>query len=218
MGMKKRALFLLAVMAGALVVASGVAWAATIQCPNRANGSCVGTPDDDAITGTPDPDQIRARAGGDRVAAGSGADLAFGGTGEDRVRGNGGDDEVVFGGEARPLGEAPPTDFPDKSDDVVHGGAGNDRQVIGGFGQGGEDRVYGDDGDDLLLVAQRGSGFDVKVTKEIVDCGPGEDTAYIDRGVDVVDDNCETVINGFPDMASAQGASGTGLFGGGSEQ
>ena len=216
----KRVVVLLAVMATALVVASGVALAASIDCPNRPNGTCIGTSNDDTITGTPQPDQIRARGGDDAVKARNAADFVLAGIGKDRVNGNGGDDELLFGGEVRPLDSETPTDFLDKSDDVVHGGPGNDQMIIGGFGQGGQDRVYGDDGDDQILVAQRGSGFDVKVTKEIVDCGPGDDTVYRDKGVDMVKANCETVENGFPDMgagASSREGSGGGLFGGGSE-
>jgi hypothetical protein len=62
----------------------------------------------------------------------------------------------------------------------------------------------------------------VRVNKEMVDCGPGQDVAYIDRGVDEVKDNCERKINGFPDMqvegggSLVEGSSG-GLFGAGSE-
>jgi hypothetical protein len=57
----------------------------------------------------------------------------------------------------------------------------------------------------------------VRVNKEVVDCGPGEGTAYYDRGVDEVEDNCETKIEGFPDMGteatSGEGASDGSLFG-----
>jgi hypothetical protein len=59
-------------------------------------------------------------------------------------------------------------------------------------------------------------GMDPYGIKEIVDCGPGQDTAYIDRGVDEVKDNCERKINGFPDMgagASSREGSAGGPFG-----
>ena len=51
MEMKKSAL-LLASMALALLFASGVALAATKQCPNRDGILCVGTPQNDTLNGT----------------------------------------------------------------------------------------------------------------------------------------------------------------------
>jgi Ca2+-binding RTX toxin-like protein len=216
-GMKK-AVVLLAAMAAALLVASGVAWAASIQCPNRPDSGCEGTMRADTITGTPDPDQIRARGGDDVVnARGGDGDFSIGGSGEDRVRGQTGSDDVI-GGSIRGNFETGDLFFADTQDDVVRGGDGDDTTVAGGFGRGGQDRLYGGEGDDTMFAAQRGFPFrgDVRINKEIVNCGPGEDTAYIDRGVDEVLDNCETIINGFPDMgagASARKGSAGGPFG-----
>jgi Ca2+-binding RTX toxin-like protein len=215
----KRAAFLLSAMAAALVVAGGVALAANIECPNRQDGTCVGTKKADNITGTPDPDFIRARGGDDRVSARGGVggdfggDFSIGGSGEDRVRGNGGPDQVVGGSISGDFATGN-LRFADNSDDVVKGGAGDDPTVAGGFGKGGRDRLYGGEGNDTLVSAQRRFPFrgDVRVNKEIVNCGPGQDVAFIDRGVDEVKDNCERKINGFPDMgveggtASREGA------------
>jgi len=51
----------------------------------------------------------------------------------------------------------------------------------------------------LGLVAQRGfPAGDVKVTKEIVDCGRGEDTVYRDKAKDVIARNCEHKKAGYP--------------------
>jgi hypothetical protein len=48
-----------------------------------------------------------------------------------------------------------------------------------------------------MYAARRGFSFrDVCVNKEVVDCGPGEDTACYDRGVDEVEYNYETTIEG----------------------
>jgi Ca2+-binding RTX toxin-like protein len=210
----KRAAFLLSAMAAALVVAGGVALAANIECPNRQDGTCVGTKKADNITGTLDPDFIRARGGDDRVSArGGDGDFSIGGSGKDRVRGNAGSDDAI-GGSISGNFETGDLKFADNSDDVVHGGAGNDPTVAGGFGKGGQDRLYGGEGNDTLVSAQRRFPFrgDVRVNKEIVNCGPGQDVAFIDRGVDEVKDNCERKINGFPDMgveggtASREGA------------
>jgi Ca2+-binding RTX toxin-like protein len=215
----KRAAFLLDAMATAVVVASGVALAVSIQCPNREDGTCVGTPNGDRITGTPDPDFIRARGGGgDVLGARGGADLSIGGAGADRVRGQAGPDEVLGGS----LSFDPVSglfSFVDAQDDVVRGGDGDDPTVAGGFGRGGRDRLYGGDGDDTLYSAQRGFPLpgDVRINRETVDCGPGQDTAYVDRGVDEVKGNCETVVDGFPATAAARGSSGAGLFGGAPE-
>ena len=177
---------------------------------------------DDTITGTPQLDQIRARGGDDVVKArGGDGDFSIGGGGKDRVRGQAGTDDVI-GGSISGDFETGALKFADGQDDVVRGGDGDDPTVAGGFGKGGQDRLYGGEGDDTLYSAQRRFPFrgDVRINKEIVDCGPGQDVAYIDRGVDEVRDNCERKINGFPDMgagASSREGSAGGPFGGASE-
>jgi hypothetical protein len=223
----KRAVLLFVAMALALAVAGGAALAADIECPNRQDGTCVGTPNDDRITGTPDPDFIRARGGDDVVSARGGeggdfgGDFSIGGAGEDKVRGQRGPDQVIGGSISGDFATGDLT-FADNSDDVVRGGDGDDPTVAGGYGRGGNDRLYGEDGADTMYAAQRGFPFrgDVRVNKEIVNCGRGEDTVYYDPGVDVVRDNCETKIEGFPALersASREEASGGTLFGSGSE-
>jgi Ca2+-binding RTX toxin-like protein len=218
----KKAVVLLAALAAALVLASGVAWAASIQCPNRPDNGCEGTMRGDTITGTPQPDQIRARGGDDVVKArGGDGDFSIGGGGKDRVRGQAGQDQVI-GGSISGDFETGDLKFSDTKDDVVMGGDGDDPTVAGGFGKGGHDRLYGGEGDDTLYSAQRRFPFrgDVRINKEVVNCGPGQDVAYIDRGVDEVRDNCERKIDGFPDMgagASSREGSAGGPFGGASE-
>ncbi len=187
------------VLAGAiaLVLAAGAAWAATIQCPPSAGGEpCLGTTGADTVIGTPDADDIRALAGPDTVRSKAEGDVSQGGKGEDLVRGAGGDDALVFGGEAGPdplSGEPGP--FTDASPDEARGGRGDD-DVYGGYAQGGQDRVFGGEGDDQMQTFQRGTVGDlgVKVTKEFVECGPGVDTAIFDEGLDVVADDCEDLI------------------------
>ena len=129
-----------------------------------------------------------------------GSDEMEGGLGADRVLGNLGNDILVWAGEQR--GNSQPFTYPDKSGDVASGGRGSD-QVYGGFGQGGVDSVFGNQGNDEIVVAQRGFPAElgeVEVTKEVVDCGGGDDTVYRDRGLDVISDNCEHKLRGFPDM------------------
>ena len=49
----------------------------------------------------------------------------------------------------------------------------------------------------------------VALTKEVVDCGTGEDTVYRDRGLDIIANNCEHKRNGYPDMEMAAAQKGS---------
>lgn len=205
-----------AVVAVALILGTGaVALAATIDC--TAGTACTGTRNDDSMNGTPGADDMHGRAGADAMRGNGGPDEMEGGLGADKVLGGAGGDSVVWGGEQ--IGNAAPYTYPDKSGDNASGGPGPDT-VIGGFGQGGVDLVFGNGSNDTIIVAQRGfpeADGQVKVTREVVDCGTGEDTVYRDKGLDVIDNNCEHKRNGFPDMdmaAARQGSSAQeGLFG-----
>ena len=181
--MKRTVMLVVGAMAAALVMASGVAWAATVQCQDRVQ-ECFGTPNADTITGTSERDFIRALAGGDLVRGMGGTDGIMGGRGEDTVQGGTDPDPFLWGGEAGPQGQGP---FTDASDDQVYGGAGGDR-ILGGYAQGGTDRIYGEDGDDYIETYQRGRAAQlrVKITKEIVNCGAGQDTVVFDKDIDEV--------------------------------
>jgi hypothetical protein len=186
--MKRTMMVLVGAMAVALVMASGVAWAAAVQCQSRVQ-VCFGTPDSDALTGTSENDYIRALAGADLVRGTGGDDFVTGGRGKDTVEGGAGSDAFLWGGEAGPQHLGP---FTDASDDHVYGGAGGDR-ILGGYAQGGTDRVYGEDGDDYIETYQRGrvAQLGVKITKEIVNCGTGYDTVVFDKDIDEITPNCE---------------------------
>jgi hypothetical protein len=186
--MKRTVMLVVGAMAVALVMASGVAWAATVQCQDRVQ-ECLGTPDSDALTGTSERNFIRALAGADLARGMGGTDGIMGGRGEDTVKGGTDPDPFLWGGEAGPQGQGP---FTDASDDQVYGGAGGDR-VLGGYAQGGTDHVYGEDGDDYMETYQRGRAAElgVKITKEIVNCGAGQDTVVFDKDIDEVAPNCE---------------------------
>jgi hypothetical protein len=109
-----------------------------------------------------------------------------------------------------------PFTYPEKSGDKTSGGPGADR-VYGGFGQGGVDLVFGNGANDTIIVAQRGfpaSDGEVKVTREVVDCGTGEDTVYRDKGLDVIANDCEHKRSGFPDMEMAAVQEGSSVQGG----
>lgn len=209
----RRSVLLGAVVAVALVLgAAAVALAATINC--TAETKCSGTKRPDTLNGSPGGDLMYGRAGGDAMYGRNRADLLQGGLGADKVLAGVGNDNVVWGGERR--GTTSPYTWPDKSDDLTSGGPGVDR-VYGGFGQGGVDRVLGNGANDTIIVAQRGfpvSMGKVKVTKEVVDCGTGEDTVYRDRRRDVIANDCEHKRSGFPVlMFATKGSPGTkGLF------
>ena len=181
--------------------ASTVALAATIRC--IADERCVGTRNADTLIGSSGADDISGRAGADAIKGNGGSDVMEGGLGADNLSGGLAGDNSVWGGEQK--GKSEPFSYPDKSNDTASGGLGKDL-VYGGFGQGGVDRVFGNGNDDTIVVAQKGfpAGVGkVKVTKEIVDCGTGEDTVYRDRGLDVIAANCEHRKSGFPQMKGA---------------
>jgi Ca2+-binding RTX toxin-like protein len=190
--MKRTVMLLVGAMLVALVMASGVAWAATVQCQAGVE-VCLGTSDPDALSGTGENNYIRALAGADVVRGMGGADFVTGGRGEDTVQGGTGPDPFLWGGEAGPKHLGP---FTDASDDHVYGGAGDDG-ILGGQAQGGTDRLYGQDGDDYIETYQRSRAaqLGVKITKEIVNCGAGQDTVVFDKDIDVVAPNCEA---GYP--------------------
>jgi hypothetical protein len=208
----RRSVLLGAVVAVALVLsASTVALAATISCIVD-DDRCIGTRNADTIIGSSGADDISGRAGADAIKGNGGSDVMEGGLGADNLSGGLAGDNSVWGGEQK--GKSEPFSYPDKSNDIASGGLGRD-QVYGGFGQGGVDLVFGNGNGDTIVVAQRGFPAEVgevKVTKEIVDCGTGEDTVYRDRGLDVIAANCEHRKSGFPDMevASSRSASTEG--------
>ena len=187
--MKSKAIVALLAGTLALVLAAGVAWAATVQCQAGVQ-ECLGSPNPDTITGTSGQDSIRALAGADLARGMGGDDIVQGGRGKDTVKGLGGPDHFVFGGESGPDVLAGP--FTDASDDYAYGGAGGD-SMYGGYAQAGVDHVFGEDGNDYIRTYQRGlaKDFGVEVTKEIVNCGAGQDTVIFDKDKDEVAPNCE---------------------------
>ncbi|MDQ3589051.1 MAG: hypothetical protein M3392_02220 [Actinomycetota bacterium] len=133
--MRGRAVLLITAMTAALMVASGVALAATIDCANVGN-QCVGTNYNDTMTGTAGFDDMRGRGGGDTILAYGGADKLLGGKGNDPDVSAGPGNDSVEGQEG---------------DDFLSGGNGNDIYVFrAGWGAdripaGGEDAGMGTD-------------------------------------------------------------------------
>jgi len=102
-------------------------------------------------------DKLRGGRGKDRLLGDHGNDLLLGGAGSDDVRGGGGDDRSG-GGDGR---------------DRVDGGSGNDLFDEQKLGDKGRDRLFGGAGTDRVRSAD--------ATRDEIDCGPGRDSARIDR-------------------------------------
>jgi hypothetical protein len=118
--------------------------------------------------------EVSGGDGADTLVGGSGRDEMAGGWRSDRIRSLGGDDVIGAVG------------FEDGSDQLF-GGAGDDL-VIGGKGR---DLMRSGAGDDRIIAA------DNQRDREI-DCGPGEDHAFIDEGLDPKPKGCEHVHAGKP--------------------
>jgi Ca2+-binding RTX toxin-like protein len=176
----------------------------------------------DTMRGYGERDYLNGGTGSDKVYGGSGGEKysferALGGPGSDSLYGGDGRDFLIGGLGADKLYGGPTTDYIstgvgfripgsaccgsprpaelDSSDDVAYGGSGNDNFEVG-WAKGGVDRFYGEDGNDRFSVNQSELAS-APVTKEIVDCGPGNDYVIYDAGVDVVMDNCETQIDHY---------------------
>jgi dipeptidyl aminopeptidase/acylaminoacyl peptidase len=108
---------------------------------------------------------LEGTAGTDVLRGTRRAEIIVPGTGADTIFGGGGDD-VVLGG---------------SGPDFVNGEGGDDR-LVGGFGR---DRLYGGRGDDVLF------GRDAQV--DLLDGGPGNDTAYFDPGAVTATDRVRAV-------------------------
>lgn len=72
-----------------------------------------------------------------------------------------------------------------KGRDVLVGGSGIDK-LVGGDGR---DRLLAGPGDDLVAAAPKGP----RDREKVIDCGPGQDVAKIDLGVDPQPRRCEFV-------------------------
>ncbi len=76
--------------------------------------------------------------------------------------------------------------------DLLYGGAANDTVV----GREGNDTIYGNPGSDMLfgnLGKDTITSVGDRRGKDVVNCGAGNDTAYVDK-IDRVNKNCETVF------------------------
>jgi serralysin len=201
----RKTILVLASVALAMVVLGGVAWAATIQCPNAPDHhTCNGTSRADTMIGSTKFDYLKGKKGGDtlygrgnirfkdNLEGGPGSDRLNGGGEADRLFGQEGSDKL-FGGKGADelMGAGASWNGPDNSNDYLHGQKGNDEISVStenrthDYTHTGVDRIYGDMGDDKIFVAGNAEVGDS--AKEIVDCGPGTDRVSFDEGVDIVD-------------------------------
>ena len=81
----------------ALMLAGGVALAATISCPNEVGDRCVGTPDDDTMLGREVADDISGPTGKDTMTGRGGPDVMVGDIGADNLNGGPGSDQLEGG-------------------------------------------------------------------------------------------------------------------------
>lgn len=182
---------LLAIVAIALVVITGVAFADTINC--FSNRACIGTDGPDTLYGTSSWDNIDARQGSDKVYGHEGYDFISGDAYDARDTSTDGNDRIAGG----------------QNYDEMHGYGGNDR-FLGRSGgdyifaeesseNEGEDRIGGNEGNDYILARDG--------VKDTISCGPGKyDTVFFDKGgIDAVADNCERKRGGVYSAASSYG-------------
>jgi dipeptidyl aminopeptidase/acylaminoacyl peptidase len=122
-----------------------------------------GTGRADKLNGSAFGDRIFGLAGNDTINAQAGDDIVWSGSGNDTVNGGAGNDRIA-------------------------GGDGNDR-ISGGTGN---DVLYGGSGRNLILGGPGNDSIHARNHQhDTVDCGPGRDTAYVDR-IDSVK-GCERV-------------------------
>jgi hypothetical protein len=128
---------------------------------------------DDWMLGVWEYDAIIGEAGNDVISGGHGTDSLWGGTGDDVVSGGDGDD----GGVSPYYG-------------IINGQEGNDYLT----GDAGADRILGSEGDDTIFHHDSNQESRPDGAKDIINCGPGNDVAWISRIADGdTAENCETL-------------------------
>jgi Ca2+-binding RTX toxin-like protein len=176
----RRVVLVLAAMALALLLASGVAWAVTK----------IGTNGPDTLIGTNGNDNLLGRGGNDVLFSLNGRDNLLGGAGRDALLGENErfktsrGDKNLEGGRGNDIGVG------GKGSDNVLGEEGNDFLVDGEFRNAVKDTLSGGDGNDVIDVINKPG------VKDIVACGSGFDRVLADRK-DLVAPDCERVFIGL---------------------
>ena len=161
----RKTVLLLASTALVVLLASGVALAATYHVGDDGPDRILGTDVTDTLIGRGGNDVITGKGGPDVVLGGGGDDGLSGGYGDDEVRGGDGDD--TMGGDVAPVG-------------------------IPGSGTSGNDTLYGGDGNDLIVTRLDSDNPENKPRRDTIFCGDGRDTVRADP-IDTVASDCERV-------------------------
>jgi Ca2+-binding RTX toxin-like protein len=147
----------------AFALGAGVMVAAKNLKGGPSGEKLVGSKKRDKISGRGGDDLIKGKRGRDKLGGGAGNDTLDGGKGKDRLRGGPGED-ILIGGRGR---------------DKIAGGAGLDQINM-------RDGVeLASPGNDVIRARDGGP--------DEINCGDGNDTAYVDRAEDGVF-NCERVV------------------------
>jgi Ca2+-binding RTX toxin-like protein len=144
--------------AGTLLPNTNLVWAvAGIVC--NGTNPCNGTNSDDKIQGDDQDNKINGKSGDDKISGLAGKDIICGGAGDDKIAGGDGNDVIL----------------PDVSSSQAF--------CESGFSFG-ADKISGGAGDDLIYSGKETGATQSDGQKDIIDCGPGDDTALINEDID----------------------------------
>jgi Ca2+-binding RTX toxin-like protein len=216
--MRRRVALVLAAMALALLLASGVAWAVneigtdgpdTLRGTNRGdnlsgeggNDVLFGLGGSDNLLGGEGKDYVlggneRIPLGGDKnLAGGPGNDAVFGGNGSDTVLGGSGNDDLGSGRGSDSVAGEEGRDIVNgqAGSDHLAGGEGPDWVVTGDLRETSKNTLSGGEGDDALIASNR------PAVRDVVSCGGGFDLVVADRK-DLVAPDCERVRRGVSEQ------------------
>ena len=175
----RRVALVLATMALALLLTSGVAWAVN-KIGTDGPDTLRGTNRDDNLSGRGGNDDLFGLGGRDNLVGGAGKDFLFGGN--ERFEPSGGEKNMIGGSGNDALQGG-------KGSDNIVGGRGNDFLLDGFEPNSKKDALSGGPGNDGLWVWNRPAGEDV------VTCGSGFDRVFADRD-DTLAPDCERVFIG----------------------
>jgi hypothetical protein len=179
--MRRRVVLVLAAMALALLLASGVALAV-----NK-----VGTDGPDTLRGTNGADNLSGRGGNDILWASAGRDNLHGGTGKDLVLGGSSERRFFSSGDKKLVGgRGNDTVIGGRGSDDVSGDGGNDLVIDGPDREFATDKLSAGDGNDVVALVNK------PAFKDVATCGSGFDRVIADRE-DVLAPDCEKVFFGL---------------------
>ena len=170
----------LAVIFGTAMTNTNTVWAATIHCPTvPGTNQCVGTSFPDDMLGTSKDDEMDGGLGNDNMFGFAGNDKMTGSLDNDIMSGGSGDDNMD--GDVRFVAA--------QGDDNINGDSGDD--TIQGFG--GADILKGSSGNDRIFHFISDLATFRDSSKDTIDCGSGNDEAWINTRDGDTAVNCETV-------------------------